>query len=172
MWADWQVNGITGGLKAVGSFILQSRQAKSDRKWQEYNNKMTRLQDGVNQNNINLNQNMAVERQVREQYQLRMAEYQTSSKAEAAAAAVGAEGNSVDKVLLEISQNESRAQASMRTDMNYQMVGFQNQRQSSALQTAMQIDYTQIPKPNLAQSLLSWGADTAAGWWQSTKLGK
>lgn len=167
MWADWQINGVVGGFQAIGTYIQQSRKAKNDRKWQAYNNAMTRMQDGLNQSNINTNQNMAVERQVRESYALRVAEYQTSSKAEAAAAAVGAEGNSVDKVLLEVSNNEARMQQQLRTDMNYQMVGFQNQRQSSALQTQMQLDFTQIPKPNLASSLLSWGADTMKGWWES-----
>lgn len=169
-WADWQINGVVGGFKAIGTYIQQSRQAKSDKKWQEYNNKMIRIQDGINQNNITINQNMAIERQVRESYQLRQAEYQTESAATAAAAAVGAEGNSVDKVLLQVSQNEARMQSQLKTDMNYQKVNFDNQRQSSTMQTMMQIDYTQIPKPNLAQSLLSWGSETANNWWKSTKL--
>lgn len=171
-WSQWQVDGIMGGFKAVGSFITQRRQAKADEAWQKYNNAMTRLQGAMNENNINVNQNMAVERQVRESYNLRMAKYQTESKAEVASAALGAEGNSVDMVMRDINMNEARMQEQMRTDMNYQMVGFDNQRKASAMQTAMQIDYTQIPKPSLAQSLLNWGAETATGWWESKKLNK
>lgn len=171
-WSQWQVNGAVGGMQAIGNYIVQRRQAKSDLAWQKYNNTMTRLQGAINQNNINTNQNMAVERQVRETYNLRLAKYQTESKAEVASAALGAEGNSVDMVMRDINMNEARMQEQMRTDMNYQMVGFNNQRQSSAMQTEMQIDYTQIPKPSLAQSLLDWGAKTSIGWWESNKLGK
>lgn len=171
-WSQWQVDGITSGFKAIGSFIAQSRQAKSDKAWQKYNNTMTNLQNAVNQNNININQNMAIERQVRESYNLRVAKYQTESTAEVAAAAVGAEGNSVDMVMRDISTNEARAQSQLKTDTNYQMVGFDNQRQSSQMQTAMQTDYTQIPTPNLAQSLLDWGSKNATGYWNSKKLGK
>lgn len=168
-WSEFAINGIVGGAQAIGSYLIQSKQAKSQKKWQEYNNKMTRLQDGVNQNNITTNQNMAVERQVRESYNLRIAEYQTEAKAEVAAAAVGAEGNSVDMVLRDISTNETRAQSALKRDLNYQMIGYQNQRQASALQTQLQIDNTQIPKPNLAASLLQWGGGVAVDYWKSTR---
>ena len=166
-WAEWQINGAVGGMQAVGSFIQKSRQAKSDRAWQKYNNTMTRIQNGVNQNNITTNQNMALERKVRESFNLRVAKYQTEAKAEVAAAAVGAEGNSVDMVMRDIQQNESRMQANLDKDFEYQRAGFQQQRQSSALQTEMQIDYRQIPKPSIAQDLLKWGAETGTEWWKS-----
>lgn len=168
-WAETAINGIVGGAQAIGTYLIQSRQAKSNKKWQEYNNKMVRIQDAVNQNNITTNQNMAVERQVRESYNLRVAEYQTEAKATVAAAAVGAEGNSVDMVLRDISQNEARAQSALKTDLNYQMIGWQGQREASARQMQMQIDNTQIPKPNIAASLLSWGGGVAVDWWKSNQ---
>jgi len=166
-WAEWQINGVVGGFKAVGSFIQQSRQAKSDRAWQKYNNKMTRLQNAVNQNSITTNQNMALERKVRESFNLRAAKYQTQGKAEVASGALGVEGNSVDMVMRDIKQNESRMQQQLEKDFEYQAMGFDQQRQSSAMQTEMQIDRRQIPTPNIAQSLLQWGAETSNDWWKS-----
>ncbi|AGC35614.1 internal virion protein [Rhizobium phage RHEph08] len=166
-WSDFAVSAGLSGMKAIGSYIQQKRQYEADKSWQKYNDKLTRIQDSRNQNNITINQNMAFERQVREKYQIDQAEYKTKASAEVAAAAVGAEGNSVDKVLLEVSQNASRARSQSDIDMNYQLVGYRNQREASSLQMFMQLDRTQIPKPNLAANLLSWGADAAGKYWDS-----
>lgn len=166
-WSDIQVTGLLGLGKGIGSYIVQSRQAKSDKKWKAYNNKMTQLQNAVNQDNITINENMAVERNVREQYALRLSAYKTNASATVAAAAVGAEGNSVDRVMADLARNESRAQTALARDFKFQMQGFSAQRDSSRMQTAMQMDYTQIPKPNLAATLLETSADTVSKWWES-----
>lgn len=166
-WADWQVQGVLGGFKAIGGFIQQSRQAKVDRAWQKYNNKLTNLQNATNQNNITTNENMAVERNVRERYAIAQSEYQTLGAATAAAGALGAEGNSVDLVLKDISRNAARQQAALKKDFEYSMIGYANQREASSMQTQMQLDYTQIPQPNIAQALLSWGSDTSMKWIES-----
>lgn len=168
-WSEWQINAGVSGIKAIGSFIQQSRQAANDKAWQKYNNAMVNIQDKVNQNNITTNQNMAVERQVREKFALNAAKYQTEAKAEVASAAMGVEGNSVDMVMRDIASNESRMQSQLDVDMNYQLVGFKQQRKASALQATMAMDHTQIPKPNFAQSLLEWGAGVANDLW-SDKL--
>lgn len=166
-WSDIQVTGLLGLGKGIGSYIVQARQAKSDKKWKAYNNKMTQLQNAVNQDNITINENMAVERNVREQYALRLSAYKTNASATVAAAAVGAEGNSVDRVMADLARNESRAQTTLARDFKFQMQGFNAQRDSSRMQTAMQMDYTQIPKPNLAATLLETSADAASKWWES-----
>ena len=166
-WSDKAVTGVLGLGKGLGSYIVQSRKAKADRQWQKYNNKLTQLQNAVNQDNITINENMAVERNVREQYALRLSAYKTNASATVAAAAVGAEGNSVDRVMADLARNESRAQTTLARDFKFQMQGFNAQRESSRMQTAMQIDYTQIPKPNLAASLLDVASDTASKWWEA-----
>lgn len=159
MWSDMTVQGALSGFKAIGSYIQSARQYKSDKAWQKYNNTMTRLQNAQNQNNLTANEGMLIERKVRESYALRVSEYKTKASATVAAAAVGAEGGSVDQVLLDISRNEARAQNELETDINYQIQGIRNQQQASNLQTEMQIDYTTLPKPNLASTLLGAYAD-------------
>lgn len=167
MWTDFQAQSFLGGIKAVGSYIVASRQARADRAWQKFNNTMTRLQDARNQNALTVNENMLVERSVRESFALSESAYKTQGAATAAAAAVGAEGNSVDRVMLDLQRNETRAQQALATDFEYQAMGIQQQREASHFQTEMQIDYKQIPKPNIAQSLLEFGGQTAVNWWES-----
>lgn len=169
-WANWQVQGAMTGIKEVGSFILKSRQAKSDRAWQKYNNAMTRIQNATNQNALTANEGMLVERTVRERFNTDLSAYKTKASGVVAAAAVGAEGNSVERVLAEVEHNRARAQSGITTDLNYQQQGIAQQRASSNMQTEMQIDYTQIPKPNFASSLLDWGANTTMKWWESKKI--
>ncbi|QOE32105.1 hypothetical protein CPT_Palo_046 [Rhizobium phage Palo] len=167
-WSDGLgMQGALSAMKGIGSYIVQKRQAEADKSWQKFNNKLTRIQDSRNQNNITTNQNMALERQVREKYAINMSEYKTKASAEVASAAVGAEGNSVDLVMKEISRNASRARHASDVDMNYELVSNRNARESSSLQMFMQLDRTQIPKPNLAASLLEIGGEMAGKWWES-----
>lgn len=167
MWSDFQLQAGLSGMKAIGSFIVNRRQYKSEKAWQDYNNKMTRLQNAGNQNNLTQNEGMLIERTVREKYNTAISRYKTSASATVAAAAVGAEGNSVDMVLVDIARNESRAQQRIQQDFEYNIQGIRNQQQQSNLQTEMQIDYKQLPEPSIATSLLDWGAKAATSWWEN-----
>lgn len=166
-WADWQIQGALGGMKAVGSFILRSRQAKADRAWQAYNNALTRMQNAQNQNAITMNETLLAERNVRAKYAVQQSSYATQGQAEMAAAAIGAEGNNVQRVLLQIKKNESRELAALDRDFDAQALQLAEQRNASDLQTEMQIDYRQIPKPNIASDLLNLAGDTGMKWWES-----
>lgn len=170
MWTDAQAQGALSAFKHIGSFIVASRQAKADRAWQAYNNAMTRLQNAQNQNNITINENLLVERQIRESFNIDKSKYKTSAEVTVAAAAVGAEGNSVDLVLQEVSKNASNAQATLARDFETQALVLSQQREASNLQTEMQIDYTQIPKPNILRGLLDWGADFSTQLWGNKRL--
>ena len=160
MWSDMAAQGGLSAFKAIGSYITAKRQAKSDKLWQDYNNKLTRMQDAMNQNALTTNENMLRERSMRDKYNVEISKYKTQASAEVASAAVGAEGNSVDLVMLEISQNAARASKAIDQDADYQYQGIQQQRLSSKMQTEMQIDYTQIVKPSIAAAVMGWGADT------------
>lgn len=170
MWSDFGVQAALSGFKAIGSYVAASRQAKSDRAWQEYNNKMTALQNAQNQNNLTQNEGMLIERQTREQYAVRVSEYKTQASATVAAAAVGSEGNSVDMVMVDIARNAARASSELTTDFNYQIQGIRNQQQQSALQMEMQFDRRSIPSPSIATTLLGTAADIGTTWYKQ-KLG-
>lgn len=160
MWTDVATQGALSGFKAIGSYITAKRQAKADKAWQDYNNKLTRMQDAMNQNALTTNENMLRERAARDKFNIEISKYKTTAAAEVASASIGAEGNSVDLVMLEISQNAARAQNEIETDADYQYMGIQQQRRSSKMQAEMQLDYTQIVKPSIASAVLGWGADT------------
>ncbi len=167
MWADWQGQAVLGGFKAVGSYFLRSRQAKADKAWQRYNNALTRMQNAQNQNNITINETLLTERNVRAKYAVEQAAYQTEGSAEMAAAVLGVEGNSVNRTLAQITKNATREQQQLDRDFETQALQLAEQRSASNLQTEMQIDYQQIPKPNLLSEFLNFGADTGMKWWES-----
>lgn len=167
MWSDWAVQGTLGGMKTLGSFILRSRQAKADKAWQKYNNALTRMQNAQNQNAITINEGLLVERRVRAEFAVRQSAYQTEGQAEMAAAAIGAEGNNVERVLLQIKKNESRELANIAGDFDAQALQLAEQRVASNFQTEMQIDRTQIPKPNIASDLLTSFGDVSMKFWES-----
>lgn len=160
MWTDTGTQAALGGFKALGGYIAAKRQAKADKAWQDYNNKLTRMQDAMNQNAITVNENILEERVTRDKYNIEVSKYRTQAESEVAAAAIGAEGNSVDLALLEISQNAARAQHEIEVDADYQFQGYQQQRLSSRMQTEMQLDYKQIVKPSIASAVFGWGAET------------
>lgn len=160
MWTDIGVQGALSGFKAIGGYITAKRQAKADKAWQEYNNKLTRMQDALNQNALTTNENILRERVARDKYNVEVSKYRTQAESEVASAAIGAEGNSVDLAMLEISQNAARAQHEIEVDADYQFMGYQQQRTSSRMQTEMQLDYKQIVKPSIASAVFGWGAET------------
>lgn len=166
MWSNFGVQTALSGFKAVGSFITAAAEAKSARKWQAYNNAMTRLQNAQNQNNLTANEGMLIERTTREAYNIRVSEYKTKSSAIVAAAAVGTEGNSVDAVLTDIGRNAAKATSALITDTNYQVQGIRDQQRSSNLQMEMQLDQRSIPSPSIASSLLSFGAEVGTKWYE------
>lgn len=159
MWSDLQIQGGSSLVQTIGSFIAASKKAASDRLWQEYNNKMTRLADAMNQNALTTNENMAVERSQLQEFQIRKSEMITEATAEVSAAATGTTGRSVNAVLKDISRNAANASARRQLDLRNQFLQIDNQRQASAMQAQTQIDHSVIPSPNPATYILGFAAD-------------
>lgn len=153
---------LEAGLKVaegVTGFIQSSRDADYKRKMQKYNNAMTMLANGVNQNAITTNQNMAIERSLAEQFQISRSEYTTVGAAEVSAAASDTAGRSVNQTLYQVHRSADEAESNRQSDLAAQLDGFAQQRLNSSLQTAQQIDYSFIPKPNPITALLGLGTD-------------
>ena len=152
------MSGLTSVFQSVGSFIAAGQKAESDRKWQDYNNKMTRLQDAQNQNSITSNWNMRKERKVAQLQQVSLSETATAATVEVNAAATGTVGRSVTAALKQVSRNAATArQAIMKDDLAQDAVS-DNQRLQSAMQTEMQLDLRHIPNPSGASLMLGIGA--------------
>lgn len=159
MWNNMGMEMGLSALKSGASFIGAMQEAKSKRAWQQYNNAMTRLADGQNQNAITTNVNMAIERSTIQGFEIERSEYQTRGAAEAAAAAAGVSGRSVNQTLFQVERSAAVAQHTRMYDLQGQLLGFEQQRQQSAFQTAQQIDHTYIPNPSPISALMGFGGD-------------
>lgn len=153
-WGSVFMRGLPGAVGSLVGYITASQDAKQQRKWQAYNNALVRLQNAQNQNAITTNEGMATERASEAEYAIRKSEYITKGSAEVSAAATGTIGRSVDLVLFDIGRNAAKASADKARDLGYQMLGFQQQRESSNLQTEMNIDRASIPGPNPADMVM------------------
>jgi len=161
MWSDLQMQGTASLVTSLGSYIAASKKAKSDKLWQDYNNKMTRLSDAQNQNALTVNENMMRERSALAEVQIRKSEMLTLGSAEVSAAATGTTGRSTRAVLFDIRRNAANASKARQQDLDYQYLGIDNQRQGSAMQAQANIDHTVIPKPNPATYILGFANDYA-----------
>ena len=150
--------GALGGLQEFGSFIAASQKAASDRKWQAYNNKMTRLQDAQNNNALTANERMRKERKHAQVMQVQKSEYATLASAEVAAAASGTVGRSVNAVMFGVKKNAAAARKAIERDDELQDIQTDQNRLQSAMQTAMALDLRAIPRPNPASLLLGIGS--------------
>lgn len=155
---------LQAGVNAIGqigSFIAAGRKAESDRAWQEYNNKMTRIADAVNQGNITTNDNMRRERKHTQLMQVQKSKLATKASAEVAAAATGTTGNSVNAVLFDVDRNAANANRAIERDDQMQDVVSDNQRFSSALQLQTNLDLRTITGPTAGSLLLGIGSALA-----------
>jgi hypothetical protein len=159
MWSHQGMELGLAGLKAGTSFISGLQEAKAARAWQKYNNAMLRISNGQNQNAINVNQNMAVERSTIQGFEIERSEYVTRAAAEAEAAATGTEGRSVNQTLFQIDRNAAVARHQRAADLKAQILGFDQQRMNSAFQTATQIDHTYIPNPSPIAAMMGFAGD-------------
>lgn len=159
MWGHMALQMGASVVQHGMSFIAASKEAASKRKWQVYNNAMTRIADGQNQNAITTNQNMAVGRSTVQQFEIERSEYTTRAQVETAAAVAGTGGRSVNQTMFQVDRNAAVAQRNRLSDLQAQLDGFDNQRRTSAFQAAQQIDYTYIPSPSPVTAMLGLGGD-------------
>lgn len=153
-----------GVFESVGSFIYQRRKAENDRKWQAYNNKMVRIQDGMNQNAITTNENMRQERLAMQKFAVQKQEMSTLASAEVAAAASGTVGRSVNMVMHDISRNAADMRGRLDQDDEYAKEQARNQREQSAMGAQLQLDLRSIPNPNPASMLMGIAGNLGKLW--------
>lgn len=151
------MSGMTGIFQSVGSFIAASNKAESDRKWQDYNNKMVRLQDGQNQNSITTNENARKERKHTQLMQVQLSETATAASVEVAAATGGTIGRSVTMAIKDVHRNAARARQAIEKDDDMQDAVTDNQRLNSAMGAQLNVDLRQIPGPSPASLMMGLG---------------
>ncbi len=159
MWSDLSTNYLTAGVSQLTSFIAASKKAKADKKWKDYNDKMTRLQDALNQNSITENELQAARREQAQEINIRKSGMQTEASIEASAAAAGVKGRSVNAALFDSKRNVANASQMNKEETEAQMAGFAQARTSSALSADLQINKATIPEPNPTTYMLGFAAD-------------
>jgi hypothetical protein len=164
MWTDFAMRGGFDLLKNGASYFAAKADAESKQKWQDYNNKMTKLMNAANQNVLTVNENLAQERSMAQENAIRKSEYATKASAEVAAAAAGTVGGSVNAVLFDISLNAANASARNAKDLQAKMLQISNERDSSNISAQLQQDHTWIPEPSMATSLLGFGSDLISSY--------
>lgn len=154
MW--WAIAASTGMnmLQGMMNYNADKAQAKAQRAWQKYSNKMVDLSNSVNQNAINTNELLAADSFAAQAVQLQTDTALTTAKAETIAAAAGVKGRSVDRTLHQIMNNSAQREAERQEAFRVSKLGFEQQRQQMAMSAAMQKDYSYIPKPKAASYLL------------------
>lgn len=163
-WGSLLLAGAPKAIGQIGSFITAGLEAKTQKRWQAYNNALVRLQNAQNQNAITTNEGMIIERSAEQEYAIRKSEYMTKASTEVSAAASGTTGRSVNAVLFDVGRNAAEASRKREQDLQYQLLGTQQQRESSNMQTEMQQDYTRIPKPSTADLALGLTATAVSTW--------
>lgn len=155
MWLDMGLKLASG----VTGFIQSSKEQKYKQKLQDYNNAMTQLANAQNQNAITTNQNIAVEASVAKQFAIERQSYLTQGEADVAAAATDTAGRSVNQTMYQVQRSADEAESNRARELEQQLAAFGQQRLSSAMQAAQQVDYSYIPKANPVTSMLGIGID-------------
>jgi hypothetical protein len=158
-WGDMIFSGGSALLKAGLSYSAASDKAKSDRKWQAYNNAMLNISGALAQNDVTQNEVFARERSIQAGIAIKKSEFLTEASAENGAAAAGTTGRSVNAVLFDVQRNAATAESNMENEAQNQEVAFQNQRQKIAQQVLTQTDVRTIPSPNPVTTMLGLGGD-------------
>lgn len=159
MWGNLAVDGGLSILKTATSYMAAKQEASAKRKWQNYKNSILRISGAMNQNAINQNQNMAVDRSEAQAFEIERDEYTTMAAAEASAAAADTEGRSVNQTIYQIQRSGMMAQSNRLNDLENQIAGFDQQRLNTEMQVVTQTDFSPINSPDIGASLLGLGAD-------------
>lgn len=141
-------------LSAGAAYSADKAQAKAQRAWQQYSNKMTELSATVSQNAITTNTLLASDRLAMAAMQLKKQTLGTTAEAVTNAAAAGVKGNSVSRQIRQILSNASQRDFDRQEEFRATMLGFDQQRINVSMSAAMQKDYSYIPKPKFGSYFL------------------
>lgn len=159
MWGDLALSGGLAALRTGMQYSDAKKTADARQAWQNYKNTMTQIGGALNQNTLTANENIIRHQSADQAFDITRSAYLTSAQAEVSAAAAGVGGRSPNDVLFDIGRNEATAQAKRQMDLQSQYTQVDNEREQVAFQTASQMDYSPIPKPNPATYLLGFATD-------------
>lgn len=146
-------------LQQGSSYGAAAAEARARRKLQEYNNKMSRISDALNQNAITTNVTKAIQASSRAAIALQDQVREITAAADVQAASTGTVGRSVDMVMNEISRGAAQQEYTRQEDLKAYFLQADQQRKQSALSAKLNQDNSYIPKPSAASALFNVGMD-------------
>lgn len=166
--AFWAAFAMNAGSK-LAAYGEASANAKAQKAYQQYRNTMTNLSNAVSQNNITVNELFSNDVFKRQALEIQQDYKQSYGDLNVQAGAAGTAGRSVDRALTMVKQNRDMAEQVRNQNLIDSWIGFDVQRQNSAMSAAMQQDHSYIPKPSLSSYLFGAAKDTAreSGGWNS-----
>ena len=167
MWGDI----FLSGGKAIGSYFAAKKQAEADRKWQAYNNAMTRLQDGMNQNALTINALLAKRKAQQQAVQIQQSEYTTKASVELAAAVTGTVGRSVNMQLFDVARTADQARNRNQQELDDTFLDIQHKREQSAMGAQINLDLRSLPSPNPVTYMLGFAGDVMSNKEVRARLG-
>lgn len=159
MW--WMA--ANAGLNALSGFMSyqgDKAQAKAQKAWQAYHNTMTELGNAVNQNAITTNELLANQAFADQAMQIKRGSIFAQAKVEVAAAAAGVKGRSVNQAMFDVQRNAASREYARQVSLKNAQLAFDQQRLQSSMSSALQKDYSYIPKPNAASYFLKAASST------------
>jgi len=143
--------------QAVMGFLGDSAQAKAQRKYQAYRNKMTKLSEALAQNAITQNELVTNDQFKRQALEIQTSYQEAAGATEVQAGSTYTAGRSVDRSLQQLEQSSDLAESVRQENLINSWVSYDAQRKNAAMSAAMQEDHSYIPKPNLLSYLFKAG---------------
>lgn len=124
-------------LAGAGSYLMKSKKASTQAKWDKYNNTMTALQAAQSANTITQNVALNREQHAANKVQVATGRLMAVAKVKAGAAAAGVTGGSVESTLFGIGRNAGLKIASETQRFDTSIRTTDQQRKNVALQAQM-----------------------------------
>lgn len=158
--------GLAGaGLSILGQtddYAMASAKAKVQKQMQDYNNKMARLSDAMNQNAITTNVSLAIQRSAMESESIQRQGRAEVGSVISQAGATGTTGTSVTLAKQAVQAAEAGAQYQRELALRDTFLATDQQRRASTFAADLQQDYSPIEKPSATKAFVGM-LGTAAG---------
>lgn len=161
-------NNVLNLFQTSNEYSVAKAKAKAMKKQQEYNNKMARISDALNQNAITTNVSMAMQQSAVQSQQIQQQGDAMRSAVTVSAGATGTVGNSVEQTKLAVRAQEATAEYTRQENLRGMFMQADQQRRTSTLAADMQQDYSPIQMPNATAYLFDHLTYTSAGLLESS----
>lgn len=145
-------------LKSFGGFLKASRDAKAQRAWDAYNNRMVGIQAARSNNAITENVAQNREQHAQNKVNIQISRLMASAQVKAGAAAAGVAGGSVDATLFDVGRNAGHKQSQELDSFENALLATDMQRKNVSMQRSMSMKPL-TPKPSVFGMLANVGVD-------------